>query len=139
MSNFTANNWTTKTNNSSLYFNVNIQEKKNILGKAKRGRPKSIWKRTIKKNLGRLSITDELCADRREWRIRISKLGPAQSAKRSGNWWHKEDMRSENNIKPSMTEYSEIWIIWQESKFSYLIYSVQIKQNQIENEKQIKF
>lgn len=38
-----------------------------------------------------------------------------------------------------MTEYSEIWIIWQESKFSYLIYSVQIKQNQIENEKQIKF
>lgn len=42
------------------------------------------WERLIKRGLETLSITKELCCDRKEWSLRISRSDPAQYGKGAG-------------------------------------------------------
>lgn len=46
---------------------------KTVEGKARRGRAKNTWERTIKKDLDLLSLTEELSGDRREGRLQIAR------------------------------------------------------------------
>lgn len=47
-------------------------------GKCQRRIPKNTWERTKKKDVEKLSLREELCGYRKQWRLRISKSESAQ-------------------------------------------------------------
>lgn len=55
-----------------------------VAEKARKERPKNTWEQTIKKDTEKLSLMEQLCGNRREWHLRISRFSPAQCGKRAG-------------------------------------------------------